>query len=111
MLIVEDFIFLFGALVGIPAVITVVINVLKKVGLVKDGQGEQWSQWMNFVSFVGLFVLGQFFPEVDLGAVDEFALQIADLGAFALALLPIGMKVSGAAHDAMAGLPLLGHQT
>lgn len=111
MLIVEDFIFLFGALVGIPAVITVVINVLKAMGAVKDGQGEKWAQWMNFAAFITLFVLGQFFPEVDLGSVDEFALQIANLGAFALALLPIGMKVSGVAHDAMAGLPLIGHQT
>ena len=111
MLIVEDFIFLFGALVGLPTFITVVVNILKKVGLVKDGYGEQWAQWMNFVAFIALFVVGQFFPEVDLGAVDEFALQIANLGAFALALLPIGMKVSGVAHDAMAGLPLIGHQT
>lgn len=108
---VNDFIFFFGALVGVPTLITVLINILKAFGVVKDGTGQMWSQWMNLVVFVVLFVLGQFFPEVDLGAVDDFALQIANLGAFALGLLPAGMFVSGLAHDKMRGLPAIGTTT
>ena len=52
----EDFV---GA-VGIGAVITVVIEILKRFGLVPDGAAGRWATIANVVAFAGLVLAGVF---------------------------------------------------
>jgi len=52
----EDFV---GA-VGVGAVITVVIEILKRFGVVPDGQAGRWATIANVVAFAGLVLAGVF---------------------------------------------------
>jgi len=50
----------FVGVVGIGALITVVIEILKQFGLVPDGQAGRWATLANIVAFAGLAIAGVF---------------------------------------------------
>ena len=97
-----------SALVGIPALIVVLINVLKAAGVVKDGQAAGWSQNINAVVYIVLFGMAQFGFATNLAAIDTIAGTLAELGPGILAMISIGHKLSGYLHDGFRGLPLIG---
>jgi hypothetical protein len=104
----EQFAPAFAALVGVPLFITVLVNIGKKANIIKDGQAGKVSQWINLVAFLGLFFTKVFAPDFDLVVLDGIAGSLAELGAAALALIPIWIKLSGQFHGALRGLPLVG---
>lgn len=70
------------ALVGLAALVTVIVNVLKKFNVIPDG-------WGGFAALVGdllLMVIGALagYFEYDLGSVDAIAALVAQLLALAL---------------------------
>jgi len=106
----NDFAPVFGALVGVPALITMLINLLKQFeGMRKhDGKMKGISQWMNLVVYLGLFGVKTFKPEFDLGPVDEIAGAVAQFGYGLIGLIPLGMFISGKVHGEIRGLPVVG---
>lgn len=52
----EDYV----AAVGIGAIITLVIEIIKAVGGIPDGQAGQWATMANVVAFAALWVAGAF---------------------------------------------------
>jgi len=48
------------AAVGVGAIITVIIEILKRVGAVPDGAAGRWATIANIVAFAGLTVAGVF---------------------------------------------------
>ena len=99
---------IFGALVGVPAFLTMLINFCKQLGLVKDGVARKVSQGLNTVVFLVLFGLKTYNPEIDLGPVDELAGVIAQLGVGIIGLIPLGIFVSEKTHSVVRGLPIIG---
>lgn len=75
----EELLAQWTSLVGIAAVIAVIINVLKLVGVVKDGQAQTWSAGANLVGLIALFVLRIFRPDFDLAGIDEQAGALASV--------------------------------
>ena len=96
------------ALVGIPALIAIVINVLKGFKVVKDGKAELWSKVMNAVVFLALYLLATYKPDVDLLFFDNIAKTVADLGLALIGIMPIGSYVSGKVHSGFKGIPVIG---
>lgn len=100
-----DFALLLG-LVSIPVAITVLLDLLKYVKVVKDGTADVWSKALNILVFVVLYVAKA--VGIDLGPVDDFAAQFADFGASLLAFIPIAIAFSQWCYEKIRGIPLIG---
>lgn len=74
-----------GALGGFAAIVTLLIEVGKRAGVVKDGQAGSWSLALNIVGAAGLFYLQQ--TGGNVGQVDTALGQVAEIGFAVLALV------------------------
>ena len=89
----------FGALIGL------IINVLKTVGLVKDGQATNWATGLNLVLLIALFV-GKVIG-FDVAGLDGVAGEIANAGVSILQLL-VMLGGSRLFHNTLKGVPVVG---
>lgn len=96
-----------SALVGMAALIAVIINILKLIGLVKDGDAQTWSAGLNLAGLAVLFILRVINPDVDLGKVDE---QMGSLAKTAMVVIGYVSQLlaSKATHLAVKNVPLIG---
>lgn len=67
---------LFGVLVGIPFVISLLIDLLKQFGVVDDGTAGKWSAVLNLVSIVVLAIAMKFYPSFDYVSLDAYIYEI-----------------------------------
>jgi uncharacterized protein involved in response to NO len=99
------------SLIGVGALGAAIVNVLKAVGVVKDGQAGVWQTGLQVLALAGLFYLNVFRP-------DEVAALLPQLDAFAAGLAQtltmlagLFVQIGGAqwAHGVLKrlGLPLL----
>ena len=98
-----------GALGGFAATVAVVINILKTVGWVPDGQAGAWAAGLNLVGLIGLFAAGIFAPEFDFVGLDGHMEMIATILTMVFAYV-IEFWVSKGTHEAFssARLPVIG---
>lgn len=99
----------FASLVGVSKLVTVLVNLLKLTGLVKDGTSAQWAAGFNLAAFIALVLLGVFRPDLTMELLDGYAGQIAAILLFVLGFITqiVGSKTG---HDALraANVPLIG---
>jgi hypothetical protein len=99
----------FASLYGVSKLIAALINLLKLIGVVKDGTSAKWAAAFNLAAFVGLVLLGVFRPDLTTDILDGYAGQIAGVLLFLLGFL---MQIVGSksGHDALsaANVPLIG---
>lgn len=104
---------LFGLVIAAPgsaALVVVLINILKMVGLVKDSQSKLAINILNVVIAIILGVLAFFFPHVNLGGLDDFLKSLSGTLTAFLPLLAILVKwLAPMFYDAVRGVPLLGY--
>lgn len=105
----QEYIVVFTAFVGVPALITVLINIFKGFGIVKDGKALAWVKWLNVGFFVGVYLVKTFIPEFDLAWFDSVAVLVSELGIALLAVIGTGIGVSGRVYGALKGIPLIGY--
>ena len=75
------------AAVGVGAVIMVLIEILKRLGVIPDGQAGQWAGIANVVAFAVLYVLNVFNLDV-MGDLPQRILAVLEqVGKFVLMLL------------------------
>lgn len=96
-----------AGLAGFATLFTLIINILKSVGVVKDDTAPVWSAGFNVAGLVVLYVLGIVKPGFDVGGAD------VQVSGFVAAITPIinwviMMASSRVAHNAIRGVPLLG---
>lgn len=96
-----------ASLGGFAALFALIINVLKRVGVVKDDTAPVWSAGFNVAGLVVLYVLGIVKPGFDVGGVD------VQVSTFVAAVTPfiswiIMMASSKVTHNAVRGVPWLG---
>jgi len=90
---------LFGVLVGLPFVISFIIDVLKQLKVVDDGTAAKWSAGLNLFAIIGLAIAMKFFPDFDYASLDAYIYQIGQ--AIAVIVMFILQLVSTArAHRA-----------
>jgi hypothetical protein len=65
------------AAVGVGAVIMVVIEILKRIGVIPDGQAGVWVSVANVVAFAGLYVADVFGFDV-MGDLPQQVLEILE---------------------------------
>ena len=97
----------FGALAGVAALITIIVNVLKQFGVVKDGTAQNWVAGLNLAGLAALISLRVFMPDVDIAALDSQAAQIAVLLAVVAAYIS-EMGLSKLTHKLLSGVPAIG---
>lgn len=100
----------FGGLLGVAALVTVLINIGKIFKVVKDGTADKWNQGAQLLIALILFIWGLVSPDtLDLGKVDAFAQEVADLGILIVPIIPILIKWGTAVYGWIKGLPILGY--
>lgn len=95
------------SLMGFAALIAVIVNVLKAVGVVKDGTAQTWSAGLNLAGLIAMFVLRIFRPDFDLAGIDEQAAQLANVVTVLLAYIT-QLLSSKLAHIAVKTIPVIG---
>jgi hypothetical protein len=100
----------FGGNGTIAALVTLIVDVFKRFGLVKDGTSGQWSAALNLIGMAGFAVFYFSNPAISFGAIDgqlSLVLKIAQvvLGYF------WQLDISQIIHfqSQMADLPILGY--
>lgn len=68
-----------ASLVGLQLMGSFLIDMLKYVGVVKDGASGQWSAAFQLIVLVGVAVWLEFFPSFDGRALDAQLLELAKL--------------------------------
>jgi hypothetical protein len=100
----------FGKMAGVATLIVMLINLAAFLGLFKkEGQKATANTILQLVALLGLYLVKVVWPDLDLWLVDQYAQQLADLGVALAPFIPLVLKFTPAAHDAMAGkVPVLG---
>jgi hypothetical protein len=69
----------FSSLAGCAALVAVIINILKQVGVVKDGTAGKWSAALNIVVLAILIAFKVFVPSIATDVLDGYAGQVAQI--------------------------------
>jgi hypothetical protein len=77
----------FVSLLGVAALVAVLVNTLKVVGVIKDGTAAYWASGLGLAAFVTVAVLGIFRPDLSLVFLDQAALKIATVLTFILGFI------------------------
>lgn len=83
----EQIIAVVGALVGWPALVALVIDILKYLRVVEDGTAGKWNLGFNLAAFVIVGIAIGFFPNIDIAGVDKILLEYVKLAAYIFALV------------------------
>lgn len=87
-------------LVGTFALIALLINILKYVGVVNDGTAGKWSAALNLVVLITVTVVFKLYPTFDFGSVDAKIGELAKVAGIVFAYI-IQLIGSRATHVAM----------
>lgn len=95
---------------GIMMLITVIIDWLKKLGIIKTPDaGKKWAGIIQTALSVILTLIGWLFPDWlnAMPLIDEIAGTFAELGAGVLALYPLIVKLGNLFHDVFSEVPVV----
>lgn len=73
----DDILLLVAGLSGLGGLVSIIVNILKLVGVVKDGASETWFQILNLLAFIGVAVVYFMRIEVNWGQVDNWLMLLA----------------------------------
>lgn len=98
----------FASLAGVSALVAVLVQILKLVGVAKDDTAGKWAAGFNLVAFLALVYFGVFQPQIAIEILDGYAAQIAVIALFVLGFVT-QMTVSKPTYSAFKGanVPLL----
>ena len=99
----EEILRLLAGLAGLGGLISVLVNLLKAIGLVKDGTSEQWVQGFNLVAFIAVAVVYFMKVQVDWAQIDGWLGVLATFIGFVVQLF--GSKVT---YAVTRGAPVIG---
>lgn len=96
-----------GSLAGFAALISLLVNVGKEVGVVKDGQAQNWSAGLNLIGLAGLLALKVYAPHVDVEGLNSQAAMLAQVGLVVFAYV-VQLLAGKATHAAVRGTGFIG---
>lgn len=105
MLTLDNILAVLAALVGWPALVALVIDVLKYFGVVTDGNSGKWNLGFQLAGFAIVAILLGFFPQVDIPGWDAVLLNYVTIAAYVVMIL---LQMGGAkvAHALYKKTPL-----
>lgn len=92
---------------GFAALVTVLVNIGKFVGWIKDGDATKWVAGLDLVGIIALYVTRLFLPTFDTSGIDKIMLEVATVATFVLSYLG-SLGISKLSHAALRGVPLVG---
>jgi hypothetical protein len=87
-----------ASLVGAPALIAFVIDVLKWAGVVTDGNSAKWSAGLNALVLIVVAVASTFFPNFDIKTTDVMLLNLVQFAGLLFAYV-VQIFVSNQTHN------------
>ena len=75
---------LVAGLVGLPALWSVVIDLLKLAGVVTDGTAGKWNAAFGLITLILVAVAVNFFPGLNVSTIDKGLLEIAQFAGLLL---------------------------
>ena len=100
----EEILKLIAGMAGLGAFVSMLINLLKAVGLVKDGQADKAFKIADLIVFVIVMVIYLTKTPVDWSQVDEWLVLLTALLGYVVSVF------SGEfTHDTIKGTPLIGY--
>ena len=97
----------FTTLSGTAALIAVIINILKWLSIVKDGQAPRYSAALNLLALAALISLKLYSPAMDVEALDVQAAVLAEvLLVFFGYITQLG--ISKLSHIILRNMPIVG---
>lgn len=103
----EELLLVWAGLAGLAALITFVINVLKKAGVVKDGQAQTWSAGLNLLGLATVLAVQTYFPDTNLVNADAEVAKFVEVGTVVFSYV-VQLLASKATHKAVKNVPLVG---
>ena len=99
----------FASLAGFAALVAVLINVGKTVGLVKNGTAGKWSAGLNLIGLMVLLLLRVFVPSLATEQINGIAGQVSTVLVIVLGFV-VQFYTSSDVHDALANanIPVIG---
>ena len=100
----------FGANATIAVIVPLIVDILKRFGVVKDGDAGKWSAGLNLLGLVGFSAYFLLSKSVDFGAMDATLKVILQIVQVVLAYA-MQLFISPAVHNRAldSNLPLLGY--
>jgi len=98
---------LFLSLGGFAVLISFLVSVLKRFGVIKDGQSQKWHSLFQLAMFVLVAVVDIFGFDIDLALLDTAASQIAEIGALLLGFMGT-LGIGDITYKVAKGTPLVG---
>lgn len=97
----------FGTLLGFAALVSLIVNVLKVLGVVKDGTADKWVAGINFAGVLALAIVRFVVPDLNILPIDSALGELAVIGGYILSFVTmiLGSKLT---YLAVKGLPLIG---
>ena len=99
----EEIMLLLAGLAGLGGLISVLVNLLKAIGVVKDGTSERWVQGFNLLAFVAVAIVYFTKIQVDWAQIDGWLEVLATFIGFVVQLF--GSKVT---YAVTRGAPVVG---
>lgn len=96
------------SLASAAAVVTVLINIGKTLGIVKDGTAKTWSFILNMILMIALLVMKIFVPGAMVETADQTLTTISEVLLSVLAILGLMMPVSNKVYSAVKGVSVIG---
>lgn len=78
---------LFAGLVGLPALWSVVIDLLKFAGIVQDGNAGMFNAAFSMLSLLAIAIAVNYFPQVNIPSIDASLIEIAKFAGLLLSFL------------------------
>ena len=103
----EDLLLVWGGLAGFAALIALIVNILKAVGVVKDGQAQNWSAGLNLLGLAGILAVNVYVPDYDVAGLDTSVAKFVEVGVVVLSYV-VQLLSSKVTHTALRGVPLVG---
>jgi uncharacterized membrane protein len=99
----ENILMIIAGLAGLGAFVSILISVLKKIGVIKDGQSEQWYQGISLFVFLAVTVV--YFLKVPIvwSDVNEWLKLLTFILGYVIQIL--GGQLT---YNTIKGTPLLG---
>jgi len=100
----EEILAIIAGMAGLGAFVSMLINLLKAIGLVQDGQADKAFKVADLIVFVAVMVVYLVKVQVDWAQVDEWLVLLTALLGYVVSVF------SGEfTHETIKGTPLIGY--
>jgi hypothetical protein len=96
-----------SALVGVPALVTVIINILKGLNIAKDNDATNWNLILNGLGAYAMFAWKVFDPTANIQVADQTINSLVPFIGL-LGQVLIMMASSRFLHSIIKGIPIIG---